>query len=582
MNAVLNKKLKGLNKTLFIGTLIFAFNSCSSREENESAGGSEMKGTYLTFNISGIEALNEVKDIENLANASVGKTNNAIGNLNEKLVSSGDLDALVSINMQSNNTYRNNATASSKSSSSIASTQPMPLGIQYRLLIYDETGDNLISNTVATSGVSPNIQVSSGRTYKWYAISTMENTTPPDITWYGVIDGNALVNKDVVYSQGIVSTQVGQNNMNIILQRKTAHINVELDTRGLFGTINNTTSLSLSMKDLTSSGSSSSNLIQTGDLNIKTGQYFNVRDVTSTTGNIANKAGSGGALGATKVFTFHTVNPQSYGAGVLSLKLNNLDITIGNNSIRSFKNITLNYQAQLGPKILLGNQYRIKARMIETGVISKKGRDLKWARSDLRYNPSGADKYVFVSIGNTQNNMTNDADNDYWNWMAATPKGSSTDNIDPCSRVYPEGVWRMPTSSEYSDLVTDVNAGNFGWDTYYSGANLYGADFPIYSNPNTENPANSSFPVSAQKLTFPYGGYRDNSTGKLSNFYTFLFGIIYRQGYLYYWSSTPTNANQAKGFYAYYSTILIVPSYGASIENGSKANDGYRIRCVRN
>jgi hypothetical protein len=40
-----------------------------------------------------------------------------------------------------------------------------------------------------------------------------------------------------------------------------------------------------------------------------------------------------------------------------------------------------------------------------------------------------------------------DKDTEYWNWMAATPTGSSSDNTDACSKVYPEGMWRMPTST---------------------------------------------------------------------------------------------------------------------------------------
>ena len=85
--------------------------------------------------------------------------------------------------------------------------------------------------------------------------------------------------------------------MNIVLKRNTARIQLDLDTRGMFGTINNTTSVEVG----TGTGSAFSSIIKTGDLNVLTGQYSNLQNVSAVTGgSMVNKAGAGGAAGATK------------------------------------------------------------------------------------------------------------------------------------------------------------------------------------------------------------------------------------------------------------------------------------------
>lgn len=116
--------------------------------------------------------------------------------------------------------------------------------------------------------------------------------------------------------------------------------------------------------------------------------------------------------------------------------------------------------------------------MIESGV---KVNGLLWGRSNLYYadNVTHTDKYRFhpnneytiasvinLSINGIINLQLNGQSfkvtNEYWNWMSATPTGLSSDNVDPCSKVYPQGVWRMPTNSEFTTLN---NNPTLGFDT---------------------------------------------------------------------------------------------------------------------
>ncbi|MDV3908072.1 hypothetical protein CMT84_06365 [Elizabethkingia anophelis] len=571
-----------INKNLILGVVILSIISCSSRDDSpkNSKSNNGITGTYLRFNIAGIE---EKDNVTNFAKSSVNKNDNsyvvpALSIANDKMVSAGGFDVLIKGEQELyTNKIQNIASSSVQGNLISATTQsPMANGIKYRLLIYDAINNTLVKNVDATSGINLNIQVDGGKQYKWYAVSTNDNITPNADPATGIINGNTLMNKDVLWNQGVVDAQYGENNMNVVFKRNTSQINVDLDVRGMFGIINNTTSLEIG----SGTGTNFSTIIQTGDLNIFTGQYSNFQNAPAITGaNMINKTGSGGALGGTKTATFYTVSTTSIPINNLRVRLNQLDINLDDNSIRSFPSSIIPFNNSLVTTVL-GNRYSLNLRLLESGVISKTGRPLKWARTDLRYNASQNDKYRFVII-NSGNNMTSDSTNDYWNWMSATPTGPSTDNVDPCSKVYPEGIWRMPTSSEYDDLVSDVNTGYFGWNYYFYGSGVYGADFPYNDNPNASNPSNNSYPTNSQKLILPYAGYRNNSDGSLSNSYTFPIPLVYRQGYLYYWTSTPTDALKSKGFYAYYSLTFVVQNYGASIVDGNKINEGYRIRCVR-
>ncbi len=213
-----------------------------------------------------------------------------------------------------------------------------------------------------------------------------------------------------------------------MFKRNTARIALDLDTRGMFGTINNTTSVELG----TGTGSGFTSIIQTGDLNVFTGLYSNLQNVSPVTGSsMTNKAGVGGAAGATKTAVFYTVRTANVPVNNLRIRLNQLDITMDNSSTRSFSNSIIPYNNTVITPVL-GNNYSLNARLIESGIRVK---GLLWARTNLLYS-SQSDAYRF-RVDNEYSQP--DKDTEYWNWMSATPTGSSSDNVDPCTRVYPQG-----------------------------------------------------------------------------------------------------------------------------------------------
>jgi hypothetical protein len=115
---------------------------------------------------------------------------------------------------------------------------------------------------------------------------------------------------------------------------------------------------------------------------------------------------------------------------------------------------------------------------------------LLWARTNLTYNTSQSDQYR-LKVNNEYSDP--DKDLDYWNWMSATPTGPSADNVDPCSKIYPENTWRMPTGDEYSSLGDpDQKNENYGL--------LVGAVYSAVWNLDAGNNVNTSYPEKSQNL----------------------------------------------------------------------------------
>ena len=564
--------IKTTNSFILTGTLLLSFVSCSSRDEETKIpdGNAGMQGTFISFNIAGIE---EEENITNLATASVKNTGKSslTSIASEKVISTENFDALISAEGQITANKSQGLSASLKPSYTGAiaavTNTPMITGTKYRLLIYDAASNTLIKNVDATSGTNPNIQVDAGKQYKWYIISTNDNSTPSVNTSTGIVSAASLANKDVLWNHGVIDAQYGQNNMSIVLKRNTARIQLDLDTRGMFGTVNNTTSVEVG----TGTGSAFSSIIKTGDLNVLTGQYSNLQNVSAVTGgNMINKAGAGGAAGATKTATFYTVSSISVPANNLRIRLNQLDLNMDDNSTRSFSNSIVPY-SNIPVTPALGNRYTLNVRLIESGVRLK---GLLWARTNLIYS-SQADKYRF----RPDNEYSQpDKDTEYWNWMAATPTGSSSDNTDACSKVYPEGMWRMPTSTEFSNLgQPDDKKENYGL--------FLGANFSAVYNLDAGNNLNTSFPTNSQKLFLSFYGYRSSPgflgwTSVTDSPGGIFLGALGGGG-AYYWSSTSANTNNANYWYMSYSRFAwFVGWSNAEVRSGAKT-EGRMVRCVR-
>jgi len=533
--------------------------SCSTREEFSHINNKE---ATLKFKVAGILENSEATALQKIAEQ-------------QKIVNlSNDFDALINISEKHKR----------------LSLIPIDPGIKYRILIYDASNNNLIKNIEAIAGIPSQITVDAGKAYKWYAISVNDTNTVPSVN-ENLISGSDIINKDVLYtsSNGIMYPEYGSNNLEITFKHNTIQYTIQLDTRGLFGKINNTSAIEMGINQ----GGNFTSIAQIGDLNLLTGEYSNLQTLPAiTAANMENTSDAQGDFGATKTAKFYTINKSVISANNLVVKLNKLDITLDDNTIRNFTpNSTIPYpNTEIIPSY--GNKYTITARMIESPVKVSGG---LWARSNLYYadNITHSDKYRFhpnneytiASVVNLSingvislqlNGQAFKVTNEYWNWMSETPTGLSN-NIDPCSKVYPTGIWRMPTNAEYLALNNNPTLG-FDANTplLLGGARLSSTwELDAGQQPNTVYPTNS------RKLFISFLGRRTSDGSQIVNSPGSLASALLASGEAHYWTSTKNGSSVFYHNRIYNSFIgtLVGPDPPTMVPGNTI--QGRNIRCIR-
>lgn len=144
---------------------------------------------------------------------------------------------------------------------------------------------------------------------------------------------------------------------------------------------------------------------------------------------------------------------------------------------------------------------------------------LTWAEGNLIYTGTYPDgTYFFASTQEYYTGTWNGGD--YWGWCQLDPTvltsytGSYSVSVDPCQMVAPTGTWRMPTLTEFTNLI---NAGSV-W-TSKNGVN--GMYFGTSSVPAAGTESNYVF--------LPAAGRRNDGSTTMDHVGT--------DGY--YWSATP-------------------------------------------
>ncbi|WP_454060048.1 hypothetical protein [Elizabethkingia ursingii] len=583
----ISKNFAKIIKGITLGSVVFiSVNSCSSRDDKSEELTPTAKAT-LNFNVVGIEG----GDIS--TSASVNKQGGVLAGSSvitkENTVSLKDFDVLTSIEKVESGGLGTVA-SSAKMNGALAATQPMAAGVKYLIQVYVAgTTTNPVVSQVATAGTTPSpaITVPAGQSYDWYVFSTNDATAP--VINNGVISSSTIANKDVLYAKSAapVSVQSGQNDLAVSFHRNTVRVDVNVDARGLFGKVDNSTTVELG----TGTGGSFASVVKSGDLNIFTGAYTNVQTVTALIpgSSMANTVGAQGDAGATKTASFYTVDASANAIPAnLSVRLGTLGVNMDDNTLRTFSAASVAYtNSAITP--VIGTQYLLNARMIESGIAQGTA---VWARTNLQYMNSAVDKYRFlptndipinallnildlVQLGLNGNTFNNQITNLYWNFNASTPTGA-VGSGDPCALVYPAGKWRTPTSAEFTSLGTPAGAAGRYVDIggLIIANALFAGQWPI---PAT---VDSAFPVHSQRLFMPMYGYRA-STGTIMDTPSSLVPLVAASVTSNYWSSN-TGGNGVK-FYRSLTTVLatIGLDSGYSTPNELVAGKGMSVRCVR-
>ncbi len=552
------------------------FQSCTKDENAKSASSGDAK---LTIEVNGVEeeptfTINASEVEDKIARASVRRSSIGINDSEPPLYdieSLPEFDVLSDIqsfspsssspiNIIDSNVVNKAAKATSKAvkESSKAVTR-MAAQTRYRIIFYEQGSTAVASNNEAIAGTAMEASLDVGKTYNWYAVS-INATTVPNINGSGLIASSSLANRDVLYASGVITPVFGANTLQVTFSRRTARLEVDLNVRGMFGDIRNTTSLEIGYRV----GSTFASVFQMGDLNIRTGDYTNITDSPAVTG--ANMTATATSTGdAVKKAIFYTVRNNNIANGSLTVRLNRLDLTMDDASVRSFSTATLvPITGTLTPSY--GSRFVINARLIESAIVVN---GAYFARTNMVYSPSqpdAGDRYRF----RPHNNYSKpDYNNEYWRWRAATPTGTAS-TTDPCGSVYPAGVWAGPAVWHFDQL---------------------GSTAPVISSTidGTERIA---------RTWTATGNASGNSSGYPSNNLQLLYLGFYTPGSVLenaaenlgsgvgtasadYWTNLPSGSNAGVARYLVTQNANNVTSYGNLTHHNFAQNARRPYRCVR-
>lgn len=504
-----NNFIRLLSYWAFLVGVIAILDACSSRDNGETIA--ETKGTTLSVNIAGIADYTTTEPLASNTR-SVGANSPSSIIAKEKMVSFDGFDALVSAEKQasfSNTGATDNAvaSASSKVVTPMASTTGMDTGKQYRLLIYDATDVNHTSppviDVVLTSGSAPGspIKIDAGKDYNWYAISINQGSVPAVNN--GVVDKSGLMNKDVLWAKGTFMAQYGNNNLSITFRRNTTRVQVEVNSLGMFGTINGSPQFDLL--------AGTNSILKSGDLNVFDGSYANVTAFTATPINY-NPTN----------YTIYTYDLYTID-NTTNIAVNNLNVKLGgfnilkqdyntvNNTNNNNNQSIVNYSSSTAPinntsafTFSQGNSYKVTVKLVESAVTVG---GVKWARSNLKGYDGRLGAYANAPflMADPMNNLDNafgtSSGNFYWSNLTT----------DICANVFPKGTWRLPTKADFENIRYANPISVFSANTLSNvnptgrGNGFFGVQ---YSDASTV--INSGYPQYAQRLVFPIAGYNDN------------------------------------------------------------------------
>lgn len=454
-------KPKGHSYQLFVVLFpIFCFLACSKENDNNLQKGN------LEVNLQGVQ---DYVGNEKIGSASLHKPSG-----NSLVIHSYDeFDAIIDFSVSDSYASEKgdvgkfaSSSLANKNVSKVAAAVPIQDTVKYRLLIYKGNETTPAYNLLLSKGDVPNISLYIGYTYKWVAYSINQSTVP-DVD-SNIVPKATISNKDFMYDSDNIVIAEGTNYLNITFRRLTSLLEVNLDTRGMFGSVASTTNVKIS-------NGNSGMISRTADFNVLNGQFVanTYQDVAVNAVLMKNVDANDIPSGMKKVATFYSVGlPSAIEANSLNIRLEPLAITLHEGTVRTFatQNVSLTHPA-LTPAA--GRKYTITTNLIESAIqVVESG--ARWARSNLWYDASAVagNRYRFrVSphyrdlanfwlmpsplVGmvpfSGYNRYYTDP-NDLWNYGAATPSGAR-ENVDPCKNVFPQNLWTMPSSTNFRELA---------------------------------------------------------------------------------------------------------------------------------
>jgi hypothetical protein len=547
------------------------FSSCSKDKEMEGPAGSK-NTDKLEIQVLGI-----TEDLINTANptsnAGVTQGSRQSGLTAAKTTTFAGFDAVTSVErdvQKQSGVSIGNASAQSAANGLMAAT-PMLTNVSYRLLLY-KTDGTFVSSTVLTSGTNGMIDAMKGTSYNYYAISYNTNEVVPDVNPAAptlVLPGG----RDILYTSGTISIPAnaadGNTPLGLVFQHKFARVAVELNTMGMFG-------------DISTAAVSVSGIVpKTGTINLRTGALSNLTNApqTITYSSFANTAA--GFNDAKEVYIY-TADPV---ATTLTVTLNNLVVNVqqppSTTVTRSFTTLLAAtpsvFTFNITPAAGVG--YRAYVNLLESPLTVA---GVRWARTNLYYaDGTTHNRYRFEPTYAHTNRR-----NTYFSFKGLIPTAYGT-NSDPCTQVYPAGVWRQPTEADFRTLVGGILFAGALPTTYGTSGGLGYLEYTA---------AGTVAPYESNRLRFNFNG-EGVTTSILNGVVDISLGNTYGSSAQIWTSSSaiglPPIVNLSAIYYeGFYSTPLGVPTRTSQVLGnllnisaiGANviASNFKNIRCVRN
>ncbi len=536
----MKKKSIRLIKLFCLPMVLFAIYSCDKSTIQEQINPEDM--TDLIVSVGGVEEV-FMQDEEPMASAALLNREGIQSQSKPQVQSLESYDVvseLIKAPIAQGKVVLASRSTPEQGIANAAKALAMDPGMKYRLLLYMSDGKFAGSYHLA-SGTETKIDVVKGHPYTWIAYSYNSTDDVADVADHNNPKIPTIPGKEMLYATGSITVSgPGQVNkpLRVYFLQKLGRVGVQLHARGMFAGIR---SANVTL--------GSDSYFKMGTVNLKTGEIENLQPYT-VSGPLNFQNLETDSKDTIKVAYFYTADMAAIPN--FEYTLNSFVLNLDDNSTRTFTS-PASFSYNISPSVgisKIANLNMLESPLTVAGV--------RWARTNLYF--SYADRaYRFRhKIGFEYPR----GEEDYWNFKAPFPDGT-IGKQDPCTRVYPLNVWRMPNRDEIQKLVA-VDA----------------------SSLRTLNNDYVEYVATGVAAPYPSNKLRINKFGFL-HVIAGLFTVSGEKTDGYFWSSeTGFLGGAMSGVYGYrVSDNLNVPLFGENVWEywaisswGGKEN----IRCVRN
>ncbi|MDR2275237.1 MAG: hypothetical protein LBF27_30275 [Sphingobacterium sp.] len=482
---------------LALGTLAVT-SSCSKNNSQTEEIVPEGKNQVIVR----IAGLNEGDN--NSSIGTKGSTNNKKSNENSlKFVEGDSFDALIGV------TNSSPISSGLKASNGLqAAATPLAPTTTYSIYLYKKNSDNttytFVKSVPLTAGAAGTIDLANGA-YKWLAVSyNNTDVLPIGATATTVPTSTTLdLSKDILIASSTSDLVINGNSvpLNITFNRVFSTVTVEVNTLGMFARMTENPTISVT----------AANAIKTKTIDFTTGNLTltNVANLNLTASDFTNVSPVG-TEAYQKIATFKTAEQPQL---TVNAKVSQLKVKLDDNTtVRNFGATESNQNINITP--LGGKNQRVLVGLAESAITYN---NVSWARSNLYYRAGGAlstTPYRFYHA-----NPNNPAkEESFFAFRGHLPgrlaSGIEANQKDPCTMVYPAGLWKTPT---YANLQTMTS--QQGLLSGLLGALLgnpatpntgYGTNYIEYTPTIGSATGPYSSTPNANRLRFNYNGLQSN------------------------------------------------------------------------